>query len=398
MYFLIQQTHDGTSLFIFLSKIILERRSFLNTELKNSIAATDKEAQYDESAKRLLSQKIILAHILAKTVPEFTSMNPTDIVPLIEGEPYISSVPVDPGLSNIEKPKADEQITNGLSNIKKESNGQRIIGLNDENIEINEGMIRFDIIFYVRIPLKSNIADKDITANNSTDAENRLSQIIINVEAQKSEPQKYDILNRAIFYVSRMISSQKGRDFENSDYNNIKQVYSIWVCMNMPENSMSHIHLLKDDLIDKHNWHGNLDLLNIIMVGLSNNLPPHDDTYEMHRLLSALLSKDLTVNEKLDIIGNEYDIPVENNLREDVNVMCNLSQGIKEDGIAIGEARGIAIGEARGRAEGEATAETKIVLNMHNNGLTPEQIAAFTNKNIDDVKAIIAGKLTIPSE
>jgi len=27
---------------------------------------------------------------------------------------------------------------------------------------------------------------------------------------------------------------------------------------------------------------------------------------------------------------------------------------------------------------------------MHNNGLTPEQIAAFTNKNIDDVKAIIA--------
>ena len=75
----------------------------------------------------------------------------------------------------------------------------------------------------------------------------------------------------------------------------------------------------------------------------------------MHRLLSALLSKDLTVNEKLDIIGNEYDIPVENNLREDVNVMCNLSQGIKEDGIAIGEARGIAIGEARGRAEGEAS-------------------------------------------
>ena len=44
---------------------------------------------------------------------------------------------------------------------------------------------------------------------------------------------------------------------------------------------------------------------------------------------------------------NEYDIPVENNLREDVNVMCNLSQGIKEDGIAIGEVRGIAIGEAR---------------------------------------------------
>ena len=68
-----------------------------------------------------------------------------------------------------------------------------------------------------------------------------MSQIIINVEAQKDEPNGYDILNRAIFYVSRMISSQKERDFSNSNYNDIKRVYSIWVCMNMPENSLEHI-------------------------------------------------------------------------------------------------------------------------------------------------------------
>lgn len=55
--------------------------------------------------------------------------------------------------------------------------------MDTENSEINEGMIRFDIIFYVRM--------KD-----------GLSQIIVNVEAQKAEPSSYDILNRAIFYVS----------------------------------------------------------------------------------------------------------------------------------------------------------------------------------------------------
>jgi hypothetical protein len=68
-----------------------------------------------------------------------------------------------------------------------------------------------------------------------------LSQIIINVEAQKDEPSKYDILNRAVFYVSRLISSQKERDFKNSDYDNIKKVYSIWVCMNISENCMNYI-------------------------------------------------------------------------------------------------------------------------------------------------------------
>ena len=80
-----------------------------------------------------------------------------------------------------------------------------------------------------------------------------LSQIIVNIEAQKDEPKGYDILNRAIFYVSRLISSQKERDFENSHYDDIKRVYSIWVCMNMKENSMKHIYLVEEDLVGSYN-------------------------------------------------------------------------------------------------------------------------------------------------
>lgn len=64
----------------------------MNTELKNAVNATDKKAQYDESAKRLLGQKSILAHILVKTVDEFKGMNPRDVVSYIEGKPYISTV------------------------------------------------------------------------------------------------------------------------------------------------------------------------------------------------------------------------------------------------------------------------------------------------------------------
>ena len=69
----------------------------------------------------------------------------------------------------------------------------------------------------------------------------------------KDEPGSYQILNRAIFYVSRLISSQREQDFVKSNYNDIKTVYSIWVCMNMPENSMCHIYLTKEDLLGKHN-------------------------------------------------------------------------------------------------------------------------------------------------
>ena len=67
--------------------------------------------------------------------------------------------------------------------------------------------------------------------------------------------------------------------------------------------------LVRFDL-GSYEWKGNLDLLNIITLGLAKNLPEHDETYELHRLLGALLSKELTIDEKLNIIGNEYDIPI----------------------------------------------------------------------------------------
>ena len=219
--------------------------------------------------------KSILVHILVKTVDEFKGMNPKDVVDCIEGTPHISTVPVEPGLTNA----------------ASEKNGERLVGFNTENEEINEGLVRFDIVFYVRML-------------------DGLSQIIINVEAQKDEPK------------------------------------------------------------------GNLDLLNIIMLGLAKNLPEHDETYELHHLLGALLSKELTIDEKLNIVGSEYDIPIEENFGKDVSVMCNLSQGIKEDGIAIGAAR----------------EKAQIILNMYKNGFTAEQIASATDKDIEEVKAIIAGK------
>ncbi|MCI9638248.1 MAG: hypothetical protein HFG77_18055 [Hungatella sp.] len=306
----------------------------MDTEIKNAVNAADKDAQYDDRAKRLLGNKSILAHILVKTVDEFKGMDPKDAVSYIEGEPFIGVVPVEPGLTNIER----------------EENGQRIVGLNTENAEINEGLIRFDIIFYVRM--------KD-----------GISQVILNVEAQKDEPTGYHILNRAVFYVSRLVSSQKERDFVKTNYNDIKRVFSIWVCMNMDENSMAYVHLAKDDLLGSYQWKGGLDLLNIVLIGIANELPEHDDKYELHRLLSTLLSMELSVDEKLGIMEKEYSIAVDDRIREDVSAMCNLSQGIRE------------------KATDNALAG--VIMNMHKKGYTSEQIAEIVEKSVREVEAII---------
>ena len=324
----------------------------MNTEIANAVNAAGDKAQYDTRVKRLLAQKSILAHILVKTVDEFKGMKPEDVVKYIEGEPSISVVPVEPGLANMEKPDAA---------------GQRIVGLNTENAEINEGLVRFDIIFYVRMP--SIVGRK-----------NGLSQIIVNIEAQKDEPTEYKILNRAIFYVSRLISSQKERDFVNTNYDDIKQVFSIWICMNMDDNSLSHIHLTKDEMLKPCNWKGNLDLLNIVLIGITNEIPEHDEKYEMHRLIGALLSSELKEQEKLDIIEHEYNIPISQEFREDVRIMCNLSTGIEE--------------RATERATKKATEKTseKFILNMYKKGYTLDQIADVAETGVDEVEAIIKKK------
>lgn len=317
----------------------------IDTEIKNAIKATDKDAQYDESAKRLLGNKRILARILLKTVKEFYGMNSEDVIPYIEGEPFISTIPIEPGLTN-----------------KKKQEGKRVIGFNSESVESNEGMIRFDLVCYVRIPSKDGTKEK-------------LSQMILNVEAQKNTPASYKLGNRAIFYVSRLISSQKERDFVNTNYDDIKRVISIWICMNMRENSMEYVHLTGDKLLGSYDWMAGIDLWNLVFIGLSRELPEQKEMYELNRLLGALLSRELSEQEKLEILEKEYEIPLEEEIRKDVHEMCNLSQGIKEDGIAIGEA--------------------KLMYNMYKKGYSLEQIAEVAEKSIEEVKVVIESKNSI---
>ena len=78
-----------------------------------------------------------------------------------------------------------------------------------------------------------------------------------------------------------------------------------------------------------------------------------------------MLSKKLSQSEKLNIIEKEYDIPLEEDLRKDVSVMCNLSQGIVDD------------------------TKAEIILNMFKKGYTLEQIADVTEKSISEIEKIV---------
>ncbi|MDY2818937.1 MAG: hypothetical protein SOT36_01915 [Hominisplanchenecus sp.] len=78
-----------------------------------------------------------------------------------------------------------------------------------------EGAVYYDIRFYALAPARTG----------------RI-RLILNVEAQKSFRPGYEIVTRGIFYGARMISAQLGTEFEHSKYDDIRKVYSVWICMN----------------------------------------------------------------------------------------------------------------------------------------------------------------------
>lgn len=348
--------------------------------------------QYDEQAKKILSYKSILAFILSKTVNELKEMPAKEIEKLIEDDIYISKIPVDPGQTN-------------------KKSGERITGMNTENAETNEGLIRYDILFKVK-------TSKEMKESYA---------IIINIEMQKEEPRKYNLINRAIYYICRLISSQKQREFIKMNFDDITKVYSIWIVANMKSDSVNRIHLTQDTLYGKFKWNCDSDLINIVIVGITgqslitnntitqDNIKKQDNgtsqdnvknqkrtifnnreispnnekiqenikeqdtikSKELCRMLNTLFSNELGKKERLIKLENEFDISIDNDLKEEVEEMCNLGQGILERG------------EARGRQEGRQKAREEMAIEMYKEGMSIKIIAKIAKASENDIEQIL---------
>ena len=152
---------------------------------------------------------------------------------------------------------------------------------------------------------------------------------------------------------------------------------------------MNYIHFTQESVVGTYQWKGDIDLANIVLIGLAEDLPEKEEKYELHRLLGALLSAKLDVNTKLDIIGNVFDIPLESDIRKDVNDMCNLSQGIKEQAYVEGTENGIAIGKQEGITIGKQEGIAETIIKMYRKGYEPAQISDLLDMELDEIQEII---------
>ena len=332
------------------------------TYLAHTITQTDYEARYDRAAKKLLANKLVLAHILKDCVKEYRVCSIMDIAQkYIEGEPEVGTTGVNMDDSNShEQPDIKpETVVTQAAEVQtmntQEVNAQamsiqamntqvtKVQGMGNEDISQNEGTVYYDVRFNAIAP--------------STEEHGNI-RLIINAEAQNRFKPKYPLTKRAVYYGSRLISAQNGTVFTKSDYQKLRKVYSIWICVNPAKkfrNTITRYSLKPETIIGNAvEAPENYDLINIVMVCLGKMEEWNDNN--LIKFLGVLFQNELSAREKKDILERDFNIPMTETFESEVDDMCNLSQGVAEEamqkGIEKGRQEGIQKGIEQGRQEG----------------------------------------------
>ncbi len=312
-------------------------------ELNEMIDRNDRPITYDEYCKRILCDKQILSRIIKECVSEFHDIPLAEIPNYIENDPAMNE--------NIDKAN------------------DKIYGMNTEDISVHGAKIIFDIIVGIRLPDSPN---KDNIG------------LILNIEAQANSNTPYPLLNRAIYYSSRLLARQKNRPdgFQHSDFQNLKKVYSIWIVMNSKKatEGVMNQYEIRETCLRRasHFPKETYDKLAIIMIYPKSKYDMNDDKYDLMELLHILFKADMTAKEKKCQLEKNYGIMMTKKTEREVEGMCNLSQIHVDAGRKEGLAKGRKEGRKEGLAEGLAIL-SKIINNMMKK----------TNQTADEVMKIL---------
>jgi len=273
-------------------------------EALNAIQITQKVAGLDIACKTILKNKEFLAVILKYVAEEYKECTISEIMDFIEKETITSP-----------------ELTTGRTNTQ-------IAGDNLEFSQLNEKTSKFDILFRVKDP---KLSTQEIQVN-----------LMVDIEPQKNYQPGYPIEKRGIYYCSRMIFAQYETEFTSSHYENVKKVYSIWICMNPPknrENSITRYYIVEENLVGNvKERKADYDLMAAVMICLGRE---EDSNIDLLKLLNVLLSTEKDSEDKCQILEDDFHIKMAQTLESEVSLMCNLSKGVEEKGFEKGRQEGI---------------------------------------------------------
>ena len=270
-------------------------------------SGTRAELSYDASFKKFFSRKEVLAGILLGVIPEFKNLTHSEVMNRI--------------------------VSSEIDSINAEL-------LCSEDVEESQKVI-YDILTKVII----NQREQEV-------------HLLFDLEMQYKFNAGYPLMNRAIYYVSRLITKQR---IKGANYKGLLPVRSTWIAMNgIPhelKNQVIHFNLEPRD--------NNGELINyrfegVDMIGIDYILLSEEYNWDETDDSTVKFLQSVFHNRLRDSKFNPYVTPTSEIEREVVEMNTKLDhlnaeiESSLEEGRAEGREEGRAEGRAEGSAEGRA--------------------------------------------
>ena len=254
-----------------------------NELIQNNIFA------YNASTRNVLADKNFLSYILQSFLEDYKDLN-------------------------------RDEIQNLIGEVSTKDEVYKIYGLSNEDTSFLDGTVKFDLLFPTKLP-------------NSTDS----IGMLVNLELQK-EGNDTD-LKRMIYYCNRVLVSEKGRIFQGDDCKNIVKVGAIWICIKSKkdlQNTINSYSIQEKSIEGNYQANkDNYDLIEIVAIYLGN-----DFSVKVLEPLNILFKSKAKPEQILELLENDYGINLHIETKEEIKSMCNLGEGIYEDGIKHGIEQG----------------------------------------------------------
>ena len=212
--------------------------------------------------------------------------------------------------------------------IKIVQDEHRFQRLNNENSIPGYGTVRFDFFGCIDLP----------------QLDHTIKRIYLNVEIQNDAYPKYSLITRGDAYLSRIQTTQWGKEYNDQNYDGMKKVYLIWILPQAAKKRDGQVSICKTDEEKQLEKVETYDKREQIVIYLDKEHDTSKKYQEYDEILTPLV---VFLNNILDYQGKirimkEYGFKeIEKEVREVCDYANMLEKEYLNKGIGIGVEKGI---------------------------------------------------------
>ena len=108
----------------------------------------------------------------------------------------------------------------------------------------------------------------------------------------------------------------------------------------------------------------------------------------MMNLLDLMFKSRKKASEKIAVLHTDFGIDLTQEREGDLETMCNLGEGIYEDGLMKGKQVGWEEGRKEGRAEGRTEGKLELALELLKDGMALDKVAKYSKLSLTIIEEL----------